>query len=442
MRRLSILVVVAVLGAAAVVINPPPDLDPVAASTTTTLSEHDEPVSRFFHCPWAYADGVSDSSIALLADTDAEYRVSLPANGEITTTNEATLAAGAAVGIRASAVQPVGSSSLIVEFSDGPAAAGVVSTGEGFAAGDSCPSRLPRIWHLGGGTTADGQVLTLRLFNPFADAARVDLVAVSELGAEAAAGFEGVSVPARSTRTVEISTVLPGRDRVSLLIDQLEGSVIPALVLDGATGDRAVWSGTRQSEAWEIPLVSDRGLAGSIVLTNSSLVAVTYSIDVFDRDAMVTTPVTGEIPGPGQAVVSIEQLGDGVIGARVSGDGPFATFVVGAGEGAVAATPAAPGTSTAWLLPGVNADAGSQYRMWVLNTGVDEITISYRDADAGGDTGSVNQLTVAAGAVASVDVTEVGTSGLIAEADGPFSAAWSVTHGAAVGYVAGVPVGG
>jgi hypothetical protein len=441
-KRLAILLVVSVLAAAAFVVNPPADLDPLPASTTTTISELDEPVSRFFHCPWAYADGISDTSISLVTEADTEYRVSLPVNGDVTTVSEAAMAAGAAVGIPVSTVQPVGASSAIVEFSNGPAAAGVLSTGAGFAAGDACPSRLPRIWHLGGGTTADGQLLTLRLFNPFADAARVDLTAVSELGAEAASGFEGVSIPARSTRTIEISTILPGRDRLSLFIEQIEGSVIPAFVLDGATGDRALWSGTRQSEAWEVPLTVDQGLEGAIVLTNSSLVAVTYSIDVFDREATVTTPVTGEIPGPGQVVVALDQLGAGVFGARVSGDGPFGAVVVGSGEGAVAATPAAPGTSTGWLLPGVSADTGAGYRMWVLNTGVDDITVSYRSADAGGGADNVKELVVAAGAVASVDVTEVGTSGVIAEAAAPFSAAWSVSNGTAVAYVAGVPVGG
>ena len=62
--------------------------------------------------------------------------------------------------------------------------------------------------------------------------------------------------------------------------------------------------------------------------------------------------------------------------------------------------------------------------------------------DAGGGDDNAEELVVAAGAVASVDVTEVGTSGVIAEAAAPFSAAWSVSNGTAVAYVAGVPVGG
>ncbi len=441
MKRLSILIVIAGLAAAAAVVNPPSRLDPPRAATTTTLIVGEERDARFFLCPWAFTDGVADSSIALVSRAATDYLISLALNGEVSTADQSTIAAGGAASIEISSIQPVGSSSLIVESGQGPAAAGVLASGDSLIAGDACPSGLPDIWHVGGGSTAEGDLLTLRLFNPFADAARVNLTAVSELGAEAVSGFEGVSIPARSTRTIDLAAALPGREVLSMFVENVEGSVIPALVRE-AGGDLAMWPGVGQSEVWEVPLTADRGLDGSIVLTNSSLLPVTFSVDVFGRQATVTNPFTGEIAGPGQTVIPLDSLDADVFGARITGDGPFAAVVVGVGDEARAAMPAARTTSSAWLLPGVNTRPDASYRMWVLNTGVDDIVVSYRAAGSTGSVGEVDQLAVAAGAVASVDVNVPGAAGLIVETAGPFSVAWSVISAPAVAYVAGVPIGG
>ena len=82
----------------------------------------------------------------------------------------------------------------------------------------------------------------LRLFNPFADDARVNLSAVSELGAESDDSFQAVSVPARSTRTFALQESLPGREALSIFVEHVEGSVIPVMVQSTGT-DTAMWSG-------------------------------------------------------------------------------------------------------------------------------------------------------------------------------------------------------
>lgn len=439
MKRLLLLLVALGLAGAAALVDPPADLDP-QISSTTTVAAGEEQVSRFYHCPWAFADGVTDTAFALVTTASTDYRLSLPMSGEDEVVDEARAAPHASVGIGLSGITAIGAVSAIIEFEDGPAAAGVVASADQRIAGDACPSALPAVWHAVGGSTREGERLTLRLFNPFADAARITLSLVSELGSEAVAGFEAITVPARTTRTVELAELLPGRDTLSVFVEQLEGSVIPALVQEGG-GDLAMWPAVRQSESWELPLISDRGMDGAIVLTNSALVPVAYSVDVFDEQATVTTPVEGEIAGPGQVTIPLDRLSSGVAGARVSGDGPFSAVVVGSSETGRAATPASPRTSTAWLLPGVNVQAGVAYRMWVLNTGVDMITLTYQAVDATGGSPGVEKLDVAAGAVASVDVGALGTAGLIVEANGPFSAAWSAANGSALGYFSGVPIG-
>ncbi len=435
MKRLSTIIVVLALGASAAVLNPPADLDPDTGGAVPLEVVGPDINPRFFFCPWALADGVNDTAVTGMSRSVTDYLISLPFNGEISTPGNRPIEADRAISIDISSLQPVGESSVIVEFGQGPAAADVLAAGSGLAAGDACPTGLPDVWHVGGGSTADGDRLTLRLFNPFLDVARVNLTVVSELGAEAATGFEGVSIPARSTKTIDIGAVLPGRQSLSVFVDGVDGAVIPALVRS-AGGDLAVWSGVEDSETWEIPLTVDWGLTGSIVLTNSAILPVGFSIDVFSPEAEVSTPINGEIPGPGQVVIPLTDLAEGTVGARITGDGPFGAVVVGVGENARAAAPGVRNTATQWILPGVNVDPDAEYRMWVLNTGVDAIVVSY--GSTGGAPGG--QVEVGAGAVASVDVKAPGTGGLIVEGASPFSVAWSVFSDPGVGYVAGVSV--
>ncbi len=437
MKRLSVIIVVVALGASAAVLNPPADLDPGIVETVQVDATDADIDPRFFFCPWALADGVNDTSVSGLSRSRTDYLISLPFNGEMSTLGKREIQNDRATSIEISSLQPVGESSAIVEFGLGPAGADVLAAGNGLAAADVCPSELPDVWHVGGGSTADGDRLTLRLFNPFLDVARVDLTVVSELGAEAATGFEGVSIPARSTKTIDIGAVLPGRQSLSIFVDNVDGAVIPALVR-GSGGDVAVWSGVGESDTWELPLTVDGGLTGSIILTNSSILPVEFSIDVFSTQAEVSTPVTGGIEGPGQTVIPLADLGEATYGARITGDGPFGAVVVGVAQDARAAMAGVRNPSSQWILPGVNVEPGAEYRMWVLNTGVDTVVVSY-----GSSGGTVDgQLEVAAGAVASVDLSDLGAAGLIVEAASPFSVAWSVIDVPGVGYVAGIPVVG
>ncbi len=435
MRRLATFGVAAFLVVAAFSLSAPPVLDPDPA-TTTTIAPEDIAVSRFFHCPWAFADDRRDSSYVFLANADTDFVISYPQSGEVETGESGIVPLGAAVSVDNERV--VGASSAIVEFSDGPAAAAVVAIGDQMLAGDLCSSNVPAVWHVAGGSTREGERLTLRLFNPFADDARVDVSAVSELGTEADDSFQAVSIPARSTRTFDLEVVLPGREALSVFVEHIEGSVIPVMVQDIGS-DRAMWPGTRHSEVWEFPLAGEPGLTTELVLTNVAPIDVTFSVEIFDESASVLSGETGTIAGPGQTRVALEPQA-GAFGVRVTADGPFGAVMVGRSEFATVATVGAFTTSDAWLIPGPNAEPSATYTMWLLNTGVDTITVTYRKANATG-TGEQASLEIAAGAVASVDVTDVATTGIAATGTGPFSVAWSAEFGALRMFGGAVPIG-
>lgn len=436
MRRLATLLIAGLAVVAAYSLSPPPILDPDPGVTTTAPVE-DVSISRFFHCPWALADDRTNSSYAFMTGAETDFAISYPENGEVDQGAQGGAPRGSAIAIDNTRVR--GSSSAIIEFSDGPAAAAVVAIGDGVLAGDICSSTLPAVWHVPGGSTREGDLLTLRLFNPFADDARVNLTAVSELGIEADDSFESVSIPARSTRTFSLNEDLPGRQILSVFVEHVEGSIIPVMVLDNGF-DIAMWPGTRHSQAWEFPLAQVDGLVMEIILTNIAPIDVTYTVEIFDEFATVLSTGGGVIDGPGQARVVPPEVQSRAFGVRITADGPFGAVMIGRGETAVVAAVGASTVSDEWLIPGPNSEAAASYELQFLNTGVEPVTITYRKANATGG-GDVATVDVAAGAAAAVDVTDIGTSGIVATGTGPFSVAWSARFGGAMMFSGAVPIG-
>lgn len=439
MSRIAAILVIALVGAAALILEPPRSLDPEVSVASTVVDEVPD-ATRFSHCAWAFADGDVETTFAVAAVPAVEYRLSFPQTGELTEGTERLLPAGAAVGIELASIRQQGDSPAIVEFDDGPTAVAVVAAGDTEIAAANCPSSLPKVWHLPGGTTADPDEYVIRLMNPFADDARVDLSVTSELGSEAAPDLQGLSIPARTTRIVDMSEALPGRSSISVTIDQVEGSVIPMAQVS-TPGDIAVWEATRQSETWEFPLVDSGAGTAVLTLSNSAPVPVTYTLELFGEDATVEVIDGGIVPGPGQVTVPVADLGVGPFGIRVSGDGPMAATVTERGESSVAITPGAPTVSSRWLLPGPNAETSGLYRLWLMNSGIDTITVEYRFLDAVGGVSDGDSVELAPGATASVAVTDAGTAGMILEAGGAFSAGWSATFGDAVAFSMGIPIG-
>ena len=442
MKRVIGLAVAALLLAGAWVMGAPANPDPDVATSIAGDSEDAPSSSRFSHCAWAFADLDVDTAISIVSLAETSYRIAFPAAGELTQEREGSVAAGAAAVVPLSDIRVQGDAPLIVEFDEGPAAVGLVAAGDTELAAALCPTNLSKVWSLPAGTTDEGVEYIVRLMNPFADAARVEVRATSELGSEALPGLASLSIPARSSRTVLVHEEIPGRATIALNIEQVEGSVVPMAELRTDT-DIAVWSGIRESVTWEFPLTSVDGATVDLVLTNDALTEVPFTVDVFGEDGSVAEGPAATLPGPGTLRIPLAGITDDELaaGLRVNADAPIAAAIDIRSETALAITTGAATSSARWLIPGTNADPGARYRLWIMNSGLDQVTVTYRHLGPAGTGPQAEPLAVPATSVISVPITEIGSPGLLVESSDPISVALSATLRDGIGAAEGVAIG-
>ena len=189
-----------------------------------------------------------------------------------------------------------------VEFDDGPAAAVATVMSQTSLAGDRCIRSVPKIWYLTGGTTKDGRDLTIRLFNPFPDLAKVTVRGVSEFGPEPLPELGSViDVPGRAWVDVDLDLIAKFLDDLLLIVGTTEGLVIPALSLASETGDEATWPGTGLSTTWEFPMVQTDDLVPELVVANPGSEPIIVEVDAFGLSRSDLLIVRAEVP-PGAPV--------------------------------------------------------------------------------------------------------------------------------------------
>lgn len=437
-KRILVTGLIAALVAAAW-LAPVPEPPPVDAPTVTTV-EGPVTASTFSNCAWAVADDARETLFSIVTLHDVDAQLTFPVAGEIRETFPESLPGPGASALPLANILALGVAPAVVEFTDGPAAAGVVVVGEGMLAADLCPSSASKVWVLPGGSTVREQQLTLQLFNPFPEDARVTVEVVSEEGFEPAAELEGISVSGRAWKTVELGEVLPFRQMLSVTVQTEQGRIIPAMIQSNGD-DQAVWTDVGRSEVWEFPLVTAGQLNPHLAVANDGALEVTYTLDAFTADGLVEGVGEGVIAANGHVRIALAGLAEGTFGIRLRADGPVSAVVVGEGENQIAATTGAPLTASQWMLPGAGADSAATYSLWFLNSGVEQITVTYQLLDAGGIVESPGKLAVPPGTVQRLALDTVGIASVVAESTGPFSVAWSAEAGGAIAYSSGVPVG-
>lgn len=436
MTRSAFILAAVALVVGALRLAAPPPLDP-PSDRAVLVEEYRLRQARFVNCPWALSDGRRSSAFLAAAESASDFDISFVEGGEVKEMLSGEVGEGVQVA-RIDNPRDVGISSALVEFVHSDGAVAVVAFGEDLLAGDLCAASLPTTWHLPGGSTLEGEQLTLRLFNPFTTDARVDLWALSELGTEAAESLEALTIPGGRTRVVPLDEILAGRESLAVVVRPMLGSVIPVMELD--TGpDTSVWPGTGSSEGWEFPVAGVEGLDTSLVLTNEASLEVNYVVELFDDEATFMAPLSGTIDGPGQVRVELDVFPMSAFGIRVTGDGPFGAAVIGRSESAIAATAGTPINDSAWLLLGPRA-VPTDARLRFLNAGVVDLQVTYTQLTAAGEE-LTNSVTVAAGSIATVAVTDPDVLGVHVSGSAPFSAGWWAEAQGSVMFAGGVPVG-
>lgn len=474
MRRLLLLVAAAALGFVALTqVAPPPTSAPDFGASDVTLPDGAVPSPSAWYCPWVEAGDVVDTDVVVASESDADGTITLldPIANAEPSTGEFSLFGPGATAISTGSILRVGESPAIVEISNGPASASAIEFADSFVAGDRCVVSVPKIWYLTGGSTKTGTITELRLFNPFADAATVTVAAYSELNLDLVQELDGLDVAGRGWTTIDIGTYLPFRDELAFTIETTRGLVIPAIIRIDDRGE-AMWPGVAPNDTWEFPITTTGELEPFIAVMSAGDDGIVVSIDIVTEGGIVRGAREIVLDSSAPALVPISDLAAAPYGVRVTATAPIAASVIAVvpeedvegGEGEdpdATTTTVADETSTtvegepvfvrgmagtvgsvraasSWIVP-IDTLPGSTTTLWLMNTGVDPASVSYRplgeieyDAD--------EAVEVPAESIVGVPVdVGIGVYGFKVEADLPITVAWELHGDRGAMLVSGIP---
>jgi hypothetical protein len=208
----------------------------------------------------AGAEGVAELTVVLANHDDAGAEVEVAVHGpegELATT-ELTVPANGRARLRASELGEAEWVGATVEVRGGRVVVDREVRGPlGFDA-SPCATEAAARWYVPSGSTVRGAQLLLSFYNPFPDAASVDVRLATDSGVRAPGNLRRLSVPAGSVRVVPIGEVVTNRTEIAASVTVAAGRVVVDRIqtYDG-TGDPLV-----DSLAEESPVASEapRGL--------------------------------------------------------------------------------------------------------------------------------------------------------------------------------------
>ena len=384
-------------------------------------------------CP-VRLDRTVDGKLTIASTLTSPARVTVGNAGEVATDEavEIGVAGGAAVDF--DALIAGGTAGAFVEFGVATAAAAAVSRGDAGVAALSCPSLLRTTSVITGASTRNGESLELILVNPYGADAVVAVESTSEIGADSAEELVSVVVPARSTVTRDIATLLPLRNRLSLAITPVRG-LVHAFVEGGGGGDRVLIEHVDPASEWTAPIPVFEGLAATLVVSSVSPVDVSMRVDGWSEGEFIEGVYSEVIPPRSQVEIPLADIGIPLAIVRVLADGPIGVSLVMDGDAGRAATPVNAEAVLEWLMPGPGS-AGST--AWIGVDGETDAVVEFLSLDASGESFTV---TATAGTVTPVPL-DGELIGYSLRSDSPVTVLWSVSDDTGVGLGAPTPLPG
>ncbi|MDH3306368.1 MAG: DUF5719 family protein [Acidimicrobiia bacterium] len=430
MKRIA-LTVLMVVGGTFVALFPVPDrsLPPVTTQAPDVIGS--DTARTVAYCPWARSDAILDSTFSMAVLGGADVEIMVPRAGQVAgSVRRAVPDVGSVV---MSSVVPFGSEGGVVEFTAGPASALSLGAGPGILASADCRTSLSKVWLLAGGSTLPGELLELRLFNPFPQDAKVTIRVTSENGAEPESTLETVSVPARSTRTFDLARPFPQRGVLALSITDPDGFVIPALNQALDNGDVALWTAGPPADQWFFPYAGSGSTGpGSLVLVNDGVEPTSFLVTGYTAAGTVPDVTDGILQPRSVVVVPLADLGI-TDGFEVAADAPIGAFLIGRSDTARAGTRGVPTVATRWLVPGVGSVGLAN--LAIMNPGTESVTatVAYGERQ--------EKVAVPAGtSVAFVVPAASSGAGGFVSATGPVVVGWTVDDGVAVAFSMATPI--
>jgi len=198
----------------------------------------------------------------------------------------------------------------------------VVSGADGWSTAP-CASQTSASWYLAGGSTANGNTLTLDLYNPSSAPSVVDVTFLTPSGVITPADYQGLSVPAGQLVAENIGDFVQGQGDIATEVTAQSGQVVAAQLQQwagGKTGGIGLSLGSPvTSTAWYFAQSTNTGGAVTFHLANpgSSPVIATLS---FGFPVAKAVPVMLSIP-PQSVATYVTSSG------RLPGQTPFSTVV-------------------------------------------------------------------------------------------------------------------
>jgi hypothetical protein len=424
MSRIIFTLLVAGLAAAALLVPAPPPVEPgpVASLDSPSVAV----------CLVEQGSGV-DTSVAVTSTVNGTGQFTVFAGRQAAgTASFETGASGSAV-VPVVDVAAIGVAAGLVELPNAEAAASSLLTGAELVAQESCVATPSVQTVLAGGFTTNESEFEIRLMNPYAAEATVDLTVRSESGIESAPQLRGISVPSRSTQVVDMDELLPGRESLNTTVDAISGSVMAVGRLQvGAEG--AIWNAVTPEVDWFIPAPS--GGVGQIVVGTSSSTDVEIQVDVYGTSGLVEAFLETVVPASGEVTIDVETAGVAASAFRVVSAQPVAVFERNI-DGTVAYTSASTVASSRWLLPGSGLTPDGTGRMVVLNAGIEDssvIVTALRDESV------AVELPIGGGTVVEHTAVAGSADGYTVRGEGLFVPMWVTTAPTGTAYQLGVPL--
>ena len=365
----------------------------------------------------------------------APGRITVASGGAVTADLELPVGDAGGAFVPFDALTVGGAAGAFVEFPVPASAAATVSRGEAGVTGAACPTLIRTPSVITGASTRNSESLELILVNPYGSDAVVSIESASEIGPDSADALASVVVPARSTVTRDVASLLPLRNRLSFIITPLRGSV-HAFVEGGGRGDRVVLEHTEPRSEWIAPIPQFDGSTTSIVVSTASPVDVVFRLDGWLAGSYVEGIISEVIPARGQIEIALSDLETMPQIVRLLADGPVGMTIAVDGETGRAATPANPEALLEWLMPGPGS-LGSV--AWIGAVGESDAMVEFLSLDP-----SAESFTVEAPVGVLTPVALDGQAiGYTLRSDSPVTVLWSVSDltGLGLGTPVAVPGG-
>jgi hypothetical protein len=203
----------------------------------------------------------------------------------------------------------------------------------------NCPAPEPEAWYTGVGAGA-GHRSVLELVNPDAGTAIADITVYARSGVVDVSRLRGVSVPGKSSLRLDLSTIVPRRDELTLQVVAARGRVGSALLdrrdeIGSAKGTQD-WLPAQSAPAetnYLMGLAPGRG-GRTLVVANGGLDEVRADVKVVTKDSVFAPKGVDEIRVAPQSVERVTVSGelakavaDGVSGLLVTSSGPVTASV-------------------------------------------------------------------------------------------------------------------